>query len=601
MKNFKNFVLLLIIIFSMAFLFGCGDSDSSFKGSSTIKGMASKGPITGATVSFFKVNENGTIGDKIGETVTENGSFEITLSYTGPVVAVAAGGTYIDEATGETVELTENLKLRAALPNADGEINASITPLTELAVREAEKGGLRPEHIDEANKKISQIIFGSEVTDKDITQINPFDPSSDASGKSAEEKEYTLLLAAISQMSQTNGNEVSDIIDELSKDFEDSEAADTLNNIQKASETYKAKNKGSWVASATESMNKKLKDLEENSFSSAGDLQNAKNALIAFIDTFDDDKIPDGTTQEELADLREQKIKNFQNYMDNAPDIPEAHILRSIGIFLDLADDPYVLNIMKDLGVTDVFNLKQLKSLDFPEDVFKALIDSKATVQANQKGLFNSLENKLGLFQQELEEINLYQGRKFSLSLKGFGIISFDEIDIKVLKGASELLLAAIDIVQSHKFIVEDWGTEGDDPDFDDFVANPELFKHSASASAELESASQHLLEMKSVLTDANTKLYALTDEEQIARLDNAFALPNGYFKELVNFTVENTIGSLNDILTDGSTPIDIPQLDLRMKRAAALSPRFPYSPIEDSAKFVVIGDNAYETSKLNL
>ncbi|MCM0083261.1 hypothetical protein L4X63_16875 [Geomonas sp. Red32] len=183
-------------------LAGCGGGGSGSGGgtTSTVSGTASKGLIRNGTVTIYALNPDGTQGGQLATADTDsNGHYSATLTnYSGPILAVAYG-SYVDEATGQTVTLTAANPLRAALPSASGTVSLPITGLTELAVRQA--GTLTPAHITDANAVISSVFK------VDILATSPVDatPSAlGAAGVTAGQRDYTLALAALSQLASTS-------------------------------------------------------------------------------------------------------------------------------------------------------------------------------------------------------------------------------------------------------------------------------------------------------------------------------------------------------------------------------------------------------------
>ena len=133
-------------------------------------GVAAKGPLKSALVQAFKVNDAGTVGDKITEKETDaNGGYTLELgTYAGAVqlvVNVIPGKTKSrDEATGLDQTLPDDFKLRAnmvvtAAGSSNQIQNASITPFTELANKIAEdSGGLSKANIAAASKLVFDLI-----------------------------------------------------------------------------------------------------------------------------------------------------------------------------------------------------------------------------------------------------------------------------------------------------------------------------------------------------------------------------------------------------------------------------------------------------------
>jgi len=192
---------------------GCGGSDSA-SDSGIIQGVASKGLINDGTVTVFAVNVDGTIGTELGSGQTDaDGQYSIDVGdYYGPVLVVVTGGTYTDEATGLPVA---NNQLRAAIPAVGGTVEVAVTPLTEIAVQLA-GATLTVSQINNSNAAVAVLIGGA-----DITETQPPDINGDMSGNTDAEKDYTMILAAISQMVEDgSATDVEDAIAIIKGDLE---------------------------------------------------------------------------------------------------------------------------------------------------------------------------------------------------------------------------------------------------------------------------------------------------------------------------------------------------------------------------------------------
>lgn len=204
-------VLAIISIFLLAACGGGGgDSTPSVTtpitptASTVVSGLASKGIIAGGLVKLFALNADGSKGTQLGQDTTKSdGTYSINLgSYTGPVI-VEASGTYTDEATGQPKTISAEAPLRAALGSTSGNVTLPVTPLTDLAVRQA--GALTPDNITAANTLISSTFK------VDIINTIPAAPTSEAfqsTTTTQAQKDYSMILAAVSQQMQTSGSDL---------------------------------------------------------------------------------------------------------------------------------------------------------------------------------------------------------------------------------------------------------------------------------------------------------------------------------------------------------------------------------------------------------
>ena len=204
MKRLRLLAASALIAFSLA---GCGgggdgatgsaatDGDPNTATDTVISGMATKGPITG-TISIYALSSSGGKGNLLKSAPINDGKYTANIGkYAGPVL-IEAYGSYSDEATGKTLSIAADAPLRAALPNASETISIAVTPLTELAVQKA--GPLTPAAIDAGNKLVSDIFKF------DIVNTLPVAPTAAAvSSASQSQIDYTLAIAALSQLSKT--------------------------------------------------------------------------------------------------------------------------------------------------------------------------------------------------------------------------------------------------------------------------------------------------------------------------------------------------------------------------------------------------------------
>jgi hypothetical protein len=163
-----------------------------------ISGMATKGPING-TANFFALNPDGSKGGLLKSSPIVFGNYSSNIGKYNLPVVIEVTGSYTDEATGELRTITADAPMRAALPNATGKKSVAVTPLTEIAVRKA--GVLTAANITAGNTLVSDIFKFN------IIDTQPVAPTKEAIAKvkTTNQKEYTLALAALSQLSMTRG------------------------------------------------------------------------------------------------------------------------------------------------------------------------------------------------------------------------------------------------------------------------------------------------------------------------------------------------------------------------------------------------------------
>lgn len=199
-----NSIKSILLIVSLSILAACGGGggggDDTQPAGTVINGVASKGIITSGTVTVFALNADGSKGVQLGTGSTDgSGAYSIPIgSYAGPVMVEAYGG-YTDEATGLPMTVPAGAPLRAGMANASGAVSLSVTPLTDLAVRQA--GILTSQNIITANALISDLF----KVDISSTPAAPTAGAFQASTTTQTQKDYALVLAAVSQQMKTGG------------------------------------------------------------------------------------------------------------------------------------------------------------------------------------------------------------------------------------------------------------------------------------------------------------------------------------------------------------------------------------------------------------
>lgn len=176
--------------------------------SGTVSGTAVKGPVTGATVTAYAIS-SGTIGEKIASAGTDaQGNFSLSMgSYAGPVMLQMSGGTYTDEASGNSTSMMSGDVLTAVLPTMAAGATVSgiqMTPLTSMAQTMAQhlSGGMTDANIATANTAVNHYFM---VTD--ILHNAPMNPIVAGSGNAASQDaiNYGMALAAMSQLAASQG------------------------------------------------------------------------------------------------------------------------------------------------------------------------------------------------------------------------------------------------------------------------------------------------------------------------------------------------------------------------------------------------------------
>lgn len=209
MKSVTPLVLLLCVLL---FLAGCGGGGGGGSTSAIVSGVASKGIIRNGTIRIYPLNADGSKGALLLATTTDNsGAYSADIgSYRGPLL-VEASGSYTDEATGATIEIPITAPLRAAMTAQSGNLAVSVTPLTELSVRKSENPLT---HLIAVNAIATNNALISEIFRVDALGTMPVDALS-AVGGTESQKQYALVLAAVSKLMQSRGTDLSTVLTSL--------------------------------------------------------------------------------------------------------------------------------------------------------------------------------------------------------------------------------------------------------------------------------------------------------------------------------------------------------------------------------------------------
>ena len=190
-------------------LAGCGGDSSSSKTSLDYQATVAHGAVVGATCDLFDA-DGALIAS--GFTTDENGQVDISAKVNKkkfPVSMSCSGGTYYNEATGQTE--TQTGALRSIVPDKDtlnsvgGEV--AVTPLTDLAAELYEKSPVKdPVAAKQALAEIREALAPNLGTGgADLLQApQPVKNSTDTVGGTVQ-GEYALYLAGLAKAAQSRG------------------------------------------------------------------------------------------------------------------------------------------------------------------------------------------------------------------------------------------------------------------------------------------------------------------------------------------------------------------------------------------------------------
>jgi hypothetical protein len=203
-------------------------TDVSTLQTTNLNGMVVMGPVEGATVWVYVLNDDGTRGDLITSTTTDaDGKYTFDEEITGPVAIVVTGGTYVDEATGDTVVIPDGIELMTLLAESKGRTSVGVTALTTIAsARASANASIGLAKAIEASNKDVAVMFGLDgvdivtVTPDDLTDEN----AADVVDVDSDETGHGLIIAAFTQMGKDSGytaKELLDLLENFADDYSD--------------------------------------------------------------------------------------------------------------------------------------------------------------------------------------------------------------------------------------------------------------------------------------------------------------------------------------------------------------------------------------------
>ena len=178
---------------------GSGTVSTGGSDGDTVTGGVTKGPVSGATVLFYAVDQFGfpLAAEIASATTNAAGNFTVTLpADTGTVLVESFGGSYVDESDqggNRVVQLGPNDGFSSILPT--GSSSVAINPITDSLVLRSRilsssTGGFG------GNFVTTRAAFSGETGFDAFTTV-PSNPTSPAAGASEAEKQYALMLGGL--------------------------------------------------------------------------------------------------------------------------------------------------------------------------------------------------------------------------------------------------------------------------------------------------------------------------------------------------------------------------------------------------------------------
>jgi len=213
----------------MLFINGCGE-ECSFTTTMAVEGKVAKGSIRGATIKIYALPDIKLLATTLTD---QDGKYKANIEeFDGIVKVESSGGSYIDESDGQEKDATIlSLKAISVINSTNNTVN--ITPLTKLSADKLENEiGLH--NIDKSkiyevikeNVEVALVMIGEEF---DVTKVTPQIVNEEPITDSFEGK-YGLILADISDLSNSDASKVEEVVEQLYEEKADDTILQTQDN-----------------------------------------------------------------------------------------------------------------------------------------------------------------------------------------------------------------------------------------------------------------------------------------------------------------------------------------------------------------------------------
>lgn len=216
---------------------GGGGNDNTNSGGTqpdgyTVNGIVYKGPINGAAISVHALRADGSAGALLGSSSSSSdGAFTVQNvedSDSGCIVITAAGGSFVDEATEETVTLGSDDMMGVATCHGNNDATVTISPLTNAALARARRLASEGMALSTAIARANDAV-GRQWGLPDIVGVQPLDPFivHEPAGSMEERLDliaqlsYGMLLAGLSESANFNGVASFDLATAIADDVSD--------------------------------------------------------------------------------------------------------------------------------------------------------------------------------------------------------------------------------------------------------------------------------------------------------------------------------------------------------------------------------------------
>lgn len=195
---YKHLPLLILILN----YYGCGGTRTG-NPAVEVNGTATLGPVSGATVTAYVLNMDGTRGVALGSATTStSGSFKIPLDTSGPITLVMTGGSYTDEARAVLVTVPVGFELEIWAPAGPSTTSLHLHGLSTIAAARAKNlaatAGLSSAHSQSALATAG--LFGLTNMDTGLIKPDIFTVSGGAPNAAASTAKLGLVISGLSQL-----------------------------------------------------------------------------------------------------------------------------------------------------------------------------------------------------------------------------------------------------------------------------------------------------------------------------------------------------------------------------------------------------------------
>jgi subtilisin-like proprotein convertase family protein len=233
-QSLNRIALVTTLLLTVAIACGGGGDTATSDGQSATDetapggGRAVKGPVMFGVVTIHALNADGSRGAALYTTTTDSdGNFSLRSYVSGPLEIVITGGSYIDEATGATVDMTGR-QMTAVIADYLGRGRPmAVTPLTSAAATQARQRIANGESvIDAITTSNTNVADQFGLAGVDITSVRPTDltDATEESIPGADATNYAAAIAALSQNGKDGGlspEQILDLAENIGEDLSD--------------------------------------------------------------------------------------------------------------------------------------------------------------------------------------------------------------------------------------------------------------------------------------------------------------------------------------------------------------------------------------------